>query len=156
MTKQNVLPEENDAPETIPDSVGPGDACFGPAFFLTQLGAFVRERCPMPAEVLPVVEVHLVTGDVLDVCHVIGLAPSWLALAVFDVRDAQGPPAMRTELLPYAAILRVTIRAAATGGKRVGFFAADRVPVVLKDGATSVLSTTPEELLARVAGQNAS
>lgn len=155
MTDPEALPKENAVPETVSEPADPEDACFGPTFFLTQLGAFIRERCPPPAEVLPVVEIHLMTGDVLDVCHVIGLAPSWLALAVFDLRDGGDPPAMRTELVPYGAILRVTIRAAAPGGKRVGFFTANRVPVMLNGGAASAPSATPEELLARVAGQPA-
>ncbi|MEK6606693.1 MAG: hypothetical protein AABZ30_03440 [Myxococcota bacterium] len=55
---------------------------FGPLFFLTQLRGFVRDRCPDPAEGLPVVEVHLPSGEGLDVCHVLGVTPLWVALAV--------------------------------------------------------------------------
>jgi hypothetical protein len=95
--------------------------CFGPSFFLTHLGALVRDRCPEAGEVMPVVELHLASGDVLDVCHVIGVTPGWLALAVFEERTMTGPAAMRTELVPYASIHRVTIRAATSDGRRPGF-----------------------------------
>lgn len=119
-----------------------GRVPFGPSFFLGHLAGYVRQRCPSPTEALPVVEVHLMGGEVLDVCHVIGVTPAWVALAVFDSRDTGGPPAMRTELVPYGAMVRVTIRAAATGGKRVGFFAA----------SPAVTAASAEALLAKAAG----
>lgn len=94
---------------------------FGPAFFLTRLGAFVRDRCPTPADGLPIVMLHLADGEVLDVCHVIGLARSWVALAVHDERGLPGPPRMRTVVVPYCAVTRVTFRADTADGVRVGF-----------------------------------
>lgn len=97
-------------------------APFGPAFFLGQLRAFARDRCPDPAESLPAVELHLVTGEVLDLCHVMGLAPAFMAVAVHDGPRSGGREArMRTELLPYAHITRVTIRPVHEAGAHVGF-----------------------------------
>ena len=84
-------------------------ACtFGPSFFLAQLGRFVRDRCPDPKENLPVVQVHLADGESLDVCHIIGVSPRWVMLAVRDTlshRDGMG-----IELVPYEFIRRVCIR----------------------------------------------
>ncbi len=94
---------------------------FGSAFFLSRLGGFVRERCPTPADGLPIVLLHLADGEVLDVCHVIGLARPWVALAVHDERDAAGPMRMRTVVVPYGCIVRVTLRADTADGIRIGF-----------------------------------
>ncbi len=73
---------------------------FGPAFFAGQLRGLVRERCPDPREGLPSVQLHLGSGERLDLCHVIGFAPAWVALAVWE----SGSDAMRTELVPYESI----------------------------------------------------
>ncbi len=94
---------------------------FGPSFFVKQLHAFVRDRCPDPAEHLPVVLLHLVDGEVLDVCHVIGLTRSWVALAIREGERASAMPEMRTELVPYEAIHRVTVRAVRPTGTHIGF-----------------------------------
>ncbi len=101
---------------------------FGPGFFLGQLGSFVRDRCPDPAEGLPHVEVHLIGGEVLDVCHVMGIAPRWVALAVFDTEESRAAE-MRTELVPFEAIVRVSVRGGRGGSARVGF-RQDSVPSV--------------------------
>jgi hypothetical protein len=99
---------------------------FGPAFFVSHLGAFVRDRCPNPEEHLPLVEVHLQNGELLRVCHVIGLSPRWVALAVREGEKAGG--AMRTELVPYEVICRVTIRPIQPGRQVAGFGQADIPP----------------------------
>ena len=84
---------------------------FGPGFFLSQLRAFVRERGPGPGERLPALQVHLADGEALDVCHIIGVAPQWIAFAVNDPeRPSEGPPTI-TELVSYETITRVTIQA---------------------------------------------
>src|SRR5574341_517325 len=73
-----------------------GAGCpFGPPFFAGQLGALVRERCPTPEEGLPNVQVFLNSGEQLNLCHVIGFAPLWVGLAVFE-NDSDS---MRTELV---------------------------------------------------------
>ena len=85
---------------------------FGPRFFANQLGGLIRDRCPQPTEVRPVVEVHLHGGEVLDICHIIGLAPAYAALAVYGAPPRSTPRPMRTELVPYASIARVAITSA--------------------------------------------
>lgn len=91
---------------------------FGPAFFMTQLSRFVRDRCPEPTEQLPIVELRLADGEVLDVCHVIGVAPHWVALAA---RDRNRAGAMTTELVPYELIRRVLIRPRHGEAAGIGF-----------------------------------
>ena len=122
-------------------------APFGPGFFLGQLRAFARERCPDPGELLPCVELHLATGEVFDLCHVMGLAPAFVALAVRETRGGSGAEgvAMRTELVPYAFITRVTIRPVRGTGPHVGFNPG-HAPEVLPQ------ARPPEEMLRAAAG----
>lgn len=103
------------------DSVS-GALPFGPVFFLEQLHAFVRDNCPGTGEHLPAVEIHLVDGEVLDVCHITGLGPHWVALAVYDGEQAAGQPTlMRTDLVPYEIIGRITIRTTRKRTAQLGF-----------------------------------
>ena len=122
-----------------------GHACFGPRFFLEQLGGLVRDRCPAPAEELPIVQLHMFGGEVLDVCHVIGLTPVWVALAVYDKPWSSGARVMRTDLVPYQAILRVTIRSAPAGSHRIGFDR-DHSPALLGPGGDEACPSA-EDLL---------
>lgn len=119
---------------------------FGPGFFTTQLRAFVRDRCPDRTEALPIVELTLESGEICDVCHIIGIAPYWVALAAREPR-AGDERVMRTELVPYATIRRVTIRPAAAGSGGIGFDR-DHATVVVRDGLRS-----PEAIFDRAAGQ---
>jgi hypothetical protein len=120
LTKENVSPEKEFAAQLAGAS---RRAPFGPVFFLTQLKGLVRDCCPDSAEALPQVQLHLYGEEVFDLCHVIGLTPAWVVLAVYDDRD-RSPDAtkMRTELVPYEVITRVTIRGSRkTGGHALGF-----------------------------------
>lgn len=120
---------------------------FGPGFFIGQLRAFARDRCPDPKELLPCVELHLATGEVFDLCHVMGLAPAFVALAVREARGGGGAEgaSMRTELVPYAFITRVTIRPVRGTGPHVGFNP-EHAPEILPQ------ARPPEELLRAAAG----
>lgn len=91
---------------------------FGPSFFLGQLGEFVRERCPLPQEELPVVEVTLVDGETLDVCHIEAVSPRWV---VFAVPEAARSKTMATEFVPYELVRRVRIRSRNPKDVAMGF-----------------------------------
>jgi len=110
---------------------------FGPRFFVAQLAAFVRDRCPDPAEHLPRVELW-VGGERISVCHIMAVTPHWIAVAA-HAEDERAK--MRTELVPYATIGRVTIGRSEIGEHSVGFDVGRR-PVVL-----DVEATSPEEEL---------
>lgn len=113
---------------------------FGPRFFLERLAGFVRDRCPDASERMPRLELWIAGSEPIRICHVIALAPQWVAVAAAG-RDGE----MRTEIVPYELITRVTI-AAAPRERGIGFDQARR-PLVLVDGALS-----PEEALALAAG----
>lgn len=115
---------------------------FGPLFFLTQLAAFVRDHCPDAAARLPIVELRLHSAESLRVCHVIGVGPQYVALAVYDEDDASDAGRMRTELLPYEAIARVTVRTAMPTGPQIGFKLSP-APAMMTHGS----AMTPEEAL---------
>lgn len=130
------------APTDAPEFHAVGGVPFGPGFFLSQLQALARDCCPDPAEGLPSVTLHLTDGETLELCHVMGLAPGFLALAVLD--SSKAPSAarnpMRTELLPYAAIFRITIRPRREAGMHVGFDPGHDPVLIDSDGS-------PEESL---------
>lgn len=90
---------------------------FGPSFFLTQLAAFVKDHCPT-GRGLPRVDLHLSDGAVLSLCHVVGLAPGWVALAV---KQPEHEERMILEMVPYSRIVRVTVRDGGTSPSGIGF-----------------------------------
>ena len=95
-------------------------ACaFGPSFFLGDLGRFVRDQCPDPKENLPAVQVHLADGQTLDVCHIIGVSPRWVMLAVRDAANHRD--GMAVELVPFEIIRRVGIGTRHAEGASIGF-----------------------------------
>ena len=91
---------------------------FGPSFFLGQLGRFVRDHCPDPSEQLPVVEIHLIDGGTLDLCHIIGVSSQWVMLAV---HDGAGGDEMSIELVPFGFVRGVSIRSRHAKGESAGF-----------------------------------
>ena len=135
--------------EPLAPVMAEGHGPFGPRFFIGHLMAFVRERCPDPAEGLPVVLLHLMDGEVLDVCHVMGLAPDFVALAVRDNEREAESRAMRTELLPYESIHRITVRTGRPAQAHVGF-AHGQVPRVITTDPT--VSADVAEKSLRAAG----
>ena len=109
--------------DAVPPEFAEADAncTFGPTFFLRQLRAFLRDRCPDPSEALPSVQLHLAEGEIIEMCHIIGLAPRWLAIAAIETVHAISSPAMRTEVIPYGLVSRITVRPVRPGPGHVGF-----------------------------------
>ena len=67
-------------------SGGPEDA-FGPRFFKTRFYTWIREACAIDNSV-PVLEMLLTSGQVLDVSHIVDLQPDYMLVCAFtDVRD---------------------------------------------------------------------
>lgn len=131
--------------------VGSLDAhcAFGPRFFVTQLRAFISNRCPDPSAGLPELEIHLADGQALDVCHVVALAPAWIALAVYECSPAHGARKMRTEIVPYAMIARITISTDRASEGHLGFDVS-RAPVIEAEPSNDVQSA--EHALLAAAG----
>lgn len=118
---------------------------FGPTFFVLHLTRFIREECPRSDERMPEVRIFLSEGSVLQLCHIIGVTPRWVALAVFS-READGE--MSSELVPYELIMRVSVTSAGRSRTRSIGFDAAHAPKRL---AAAEL-TTPEGLRAALQG----
>lgn len=103
----NTIPPDDAQNALIAQLLADGRCPFGPRFFLTQLAAFLRERCPDPGE-LPRVDLWI-EGEPRPLCHVITVAPRWMAIAVWNGRGHDAT--MVTEIVPYELISRVTIGA---------------------------------------------
>lgn len=104
------------------------ECAFGPGFFLGPLRRFVRDRCPDPKEDLPVVAVHLVDGERLDVCHIVGVSPRWVMFAVRD--PANHRDGMAVEVVPYEIIRHVRIGSRRAEATAIGF-AQTRPPEII-------------------------
>lgn len=139
----DTLPHAHQAPAPMPRP-SPEQAAFaradencpfGPSFFVRQLNRLVRTHCPDPEEQLPVVHVYLADGQALDICHIIGVSPHWVVLAVRD--EGTRRDGMAIELVPYPLIHRVSIRTRTSAGTPVGFVQA-HVPALV--GAESLLN----------------
>lgn len=116
---------------------------FGPRFFLRQLGAFVRERCPDSSEQLPHVDLW-VHGEPIAVCHVMAIAPRWVAVAASADHERME---MRTEIIVYESIGRVTISGASAGRRGIGFRQEQRAEIIVEE------ALSPEGAMA-AAGSN--
>jgi len=97
-------------------AVGPP---FGPGFFATVLGDRIRAACDSQPEHVPVVELHLADGVTLDLCHIPGVEPQWLAVQVY--RDREVCDEMDLVFLPYALITRVTVSMWQPSQRPIGF-----------------------------------
>jgi len=126
-------------------------ATFGPLFFLQHLRGLVRDRCPEPKDGIPSVEIHLMDGETLDVCHIIGIAPGWIALAVHEREGQERVAQLRTELVPYPFIARVSIQTTRHEGSHPIGFNVGTEPE-LYGHLPSSTAMTPEAALRALAG----
>lgn len=118
---------------------------FGPSFFLGYLERFVRSHCPDPTEKLPGVQVHLANGETLDLCHIIGVAPRWVVLAVRDT--ASQTDGMAIELVPFERIQGVRIGTPHAEGHFVGFVQS-RTPDIIDVEALLRAAMSPSDSVA--------
>lgn len=130
MSEGGGFPSDDEASPFVSALARADAACaFGPSFFLTSLKRFVRDNCPSPREKLPVVELRLVSGETLLLCHVIGVSARWVMLAVVDNTTIHRG-GMSVEFVPYELICGVSVRAGQAEGEAIGF-AQTRVPDVI-------------------------
>jgi hypothetical protein len=94
---------------------------FGPHFFETQLPVLLKQQ--VRPEHVPRVHFHLAGGDVLEVTRVVGLTLRWLCIHVVDDDDSAEPGSLRSEVVPYTAIMRLSIGSTPPGERasRIGF-----------------------------------
>ncbi|MBI2375630.1 MAG: hypothetical protein HYV07_16665 [Deltaproteobacteria bacterium] len=93
---------------------------FGPLFFIEKLGELVRDRSPKPEEGLPLVHLHLADGEVLDLSHVIAFGDRFAAFAVYEGSESPTEK-VRTELVPFEIITRISIRTQEAAEPQIGF-----------------------------------
>ena len=88
-------------------------------FFRTMFPDRVRSMCPGQGEQIPGVVLKSVDDCTLDLCHIMLLAPKWMAVAAF--RETGTCEEMDTVFVPYESILRVTVSARDGARRHMGF-----------------------------------
>jgi hypothetical protein len=97
-------------------SVGPP---FGPEFFTTVLIERVRVACDGHPDEVPVVELHLADGYILDLCHIPMIERQWLAAQAY--RDKEICKEMDLMFIPYPLVTRVTVSMWHRNQRPIGF-----------------------------------
>jgi len=151
-TKRGANRQRREASEgvAIDRMLGTDGVPFGPTFFLAHLRGLVRDRCPDPSEHLPEVMLRLADGEALVVCHVMALGPGWVAIAAVDGKGPGGAPRMRTEIVPYGAIVRVIVRRLPAREGPIGFEPGVE-PRLLTSIAAQESPSSAEEAMIRLA-----
>lgn len=97
-------------------SVGP---VFGPEFYASVLTDRVVSECHGDLSKVPVVNLHLANGRVLDLCHITYLSDRWIGLQFF--RDSGTCADMDLAFLPYELVTMVTVSIHHPQERRLGF-----------------------------------
>lgn len=92
---------------------------FDRQFFAQILPEHVRSLVRSHAGQTAVLELHLAGGTTLDLCHVVRVADTWVAVAHFCRGDRED----NTDIafIPYQTIARVTISMRDQAERRIGF-----------------------------------
>lgn len=120
-----TTPDDKDEGKSAPSSGGehsaglPFGPPFGPEFFMSVLKDRVRQQCDQQPEAVPVVELHLGDGTTLDLCHVPGVGPQWIAAEFY--RDRETCTDMDLSFIPFALITRVTVSMWHRSQRPIGF-----------------------------------
>lgn len=92
---------------------------FDRLFFGTILPEHVRAEVAANPGKVPIIELYLTSGAVLDLCHVVRLADAWLAVAHFCHEDADDDTGVA--FIPYGTILRVSLTMRDEDERQIGF-----------------------------------
>lgn len=92
---------------------------FDRQFFGTVLPEHVRAEVVANPGKVPVIELHLTSGAVLDLCHIVRLSDAWLAVAHFCHEDAAHDADIA--FLPYQTIHRVSLAMRDENERKIGF-----------------------------------
>lgn len=88
-------------------------------FFSTILPEHVRAEVAASSGKVPIIELYLTSGAVLDLCHVVRLADTWVAVAHFCREDAYDDTDIA--FLPYGTITRVSLTMRDANDREIGF-----------------------------------
>ncbi len=92
---------------------------FDRLFFGTILPEHVRTEAAANPGKVPIIELYLVGGAVLDLCHVVRLADTWVAVAHFCREDVFDDTDIA--FLPYGTITRVSLTMRDKKEREIGF-----------------------------------
>jgi hypothetical protein len=92
---------------------------FDSAFYQAMLPDAVKQQCQTVPGQVPVVELHLADGTTLDLCHIVALAPTWLAVVYFH-NPAEGDE-VEQAFLPYRLVQWITLSAHPSHVRHIGF-----------------------------------
>lgn len=97
----------------------PAGPAFDAAFFRGVLPGLVKRECAGRPSAVPVVNLHLADGRVLDLCHISHLDAAWFAANHF--RDVEACDDMDIALVPYGLVTSVTLSLHAPASRKLGF-----------------------------------
>lgn len=92
---------------------------FDSDFYTEVLPQLVKTECAIGNSDVPVVELRLADGTMLDVCHILYLGPGWLAAACYPFGGPSSP--LVTEFIRYDFVTRVTVSVQDTQKRQLGF-----------------------------------
>ncbi|HYI13969.1 MAG TPA: hypothetical protein VEX37_01155 [Thermomicrobiales bacterium] len=92
---------------------------FDRLFFSTILPEHVRAEVAANPGKVPIIELYLTGGAVLDLCHVVRLADTWVAVAHFCREDVFDDADIA--FLPYGTIMRVALTMRDKAEREIGF-----------------------------------
>ena len=95
------------------------DTVFDARFYQTSLVGRVTQACEADPKQVPAVVLYLLDGSKLDICHIVWLDDTWLAVAYF--RDAATCEDMDLAFLPYRLVTRVTVSLHHPETRKLGF-----------------------------------
>ena len=127
-------------------SGGPEDA-FGPRFFKTRFYTWIREACAIDNSV-PVLEMLLTSGQVLDVSHIVDLQPDYMLVCAFtDVRDCSDT--FHT-YVRYQTIYSINVLTKAHNERSIGCKMDKEPHLIQSDSRDRVAAETAEEYTKRI------
>lgn len=88
-------------------------------FYRAVLPDRVERECAARTSHVPVVGFHLADGVTLDVCHIVHLADTWLAVATY--RDSATCEEMDFAFMSYESVVRITLSLQDPKARRLGF-----------------------------------
>lgn len=92
---------------------------FDRMFFSTILPEHVRTEVTANPGQVPIIQLYLMSGAVLDLCHVVRVADTWVAVAHFCREDDQDDTDIA--FLPYGTIARVSLTLQDENERQIGF-----------------------------------
>jgi len=97
----------------------PSAPVFDAGFYQAVLSDRVAKECEGHPGLVPVVELRLGDGTVLDLCHVIALSERWMSVAFF--RNTETCEDMDVTFVPYELVIRVTVSLHLPSHRAIGF-----------------------------------